>query len=258
MNKTTTTDINRLKAFTSYLEDQVKNHSIYVWGGQGEDASIICEDWIKRRENSKENANRAIRFWQAQCAAGYKDKLRAFDCSGLGVYYFLKNGFISTDTTADGLLRMSAPIQRIDVRIGDIVCKVNSKGKATHIGYVADNNLNVIEAKGRDAGVVKSHIDTGSWNAYGRLPFWTATEVAEAQGKYIFTRVLKLGCHGDDVKALKKLLAKKGYTGLTTTNGNFLLKTQSVVKRFQKDRGLTVDGKAGRVTITEVGGVWRG
>lgn len=78
---------NNLKAFIDYLHEQVSNHSIYVWGAQGEDSSTITEKWIRKRENSTANADRAIRFWRKQCEAGYKDRLRAFDCSGLGVWF---------------------------------------------------------------------------------------------------------------------------------------------------------------------------
>ena len=56
--------INNLKDFIDYLYTQVRNHSIYVWGGQGEDSSIISEAWIRKRENSTQNADRAIRFWK--------------------------------------------------------------------------------------------------------------------------------------------------------------------------------------------------
>ena len=34
--------------FIEWLNEQVKNHSIYVWGAQGEDSSIISEKWIRK------------------------------------------------------------------------------------------------------------------------------------------------------------------------------------------------------------------
>ncbi len=78
---------NNLKPFLDYLEEQVRNHSIYVWGAQGQQGSAITEKWIKRRETSDTNYQRAVAFWKKQCEAGYGDVLRAFDCSGLGMYY---------------------------------------------------------------------------------------------------------------------------------------------------------------------------
>ena len=51
-----------LSKFIAYLHEQVQNHSIYVWGAQGQQGAAITEAWIKRRETSTTNANRAIKF----------------------------------------------------------------------------------------------------------------------------------------------------------------------------------------------------
>ena len=37
--------------------------------------------------------------------------------------------------------------------------RAGTKGKAHHIGYIVDESLNVIEAKGRDDGVVKRSLN---------------------------------------------------------------------------------------------------
>jgi len=71
-----------------------------------------------------------------------------------------------------------------------------------------------------------------------------------------FTRILKYGCKGDDVKELKRLLIDAGYSGITMGNPNYKTKTVAVVKRYQKDHGLTVDGKAGPETIKSLGGIY--
>ena len=77
---------------------------------------------------------------------------------------------------------MCAKIERNRLRVGDFVFKLDKTGKATHIGYVVDTDLNVIEARGRDAGVVKLPLTGNTWNAYGRPPFWTEEEVREIEG----------------------------------------------------------------------------
>ena len=79
---------NKLNEFISYLQEQVNNHSIYVWGAQGQTG--ITEDWIRKKETSKANGDRAVAYWKKQVNAGYGKTLRAFDCSGLGMY-FLQN-----------------------------------------------------------------------------------------------------------------------------------------------------------------------
>ena len=251
---------NKLKEFISYLEEQVENHSIYVWGAQGQQGSAVTEAWIKKRETSEANFKRAVAFWKKQCEAGFGDVLRAFDCSGLGSYW-LQNvkHIIPGDTNANGFYGKCKKISKSALRVGDFVFKLDSSGRATHIGYVVDQKLNVVEAQGRDYGVVKRPLSKGSWKAYGRPPYWTEEEVYEITGEtpaYVFERVLKYGRRGDDVCELKKLLAAKGFTGLTLTNRNFYRQTENVVKAYQQANKLTVDGKAGRNTIESLGGIY--
>ena len=49
-----------LKGFLEYLEEQVKNGSIYVWGGQGQNHGVISESWIRSMETSEDNADRPV------------------------------------------------------------------------------------------------------------------------------------------------------------------------------------------------------
>ena len=80
-------------------------------------------------------------------------------------------------------------------------------------------------------------------------------------GVFVFTRPLRKGDVGDDVIELKKLLIKAGYTkGITVDtkdSKNFGPATKTLVKEYQKDNGLTVDGIAGLKTITSLGGSYR-
>lgn len=166
---------------------------------------------------------------------------------------------------ANGIMGKCKKITKDTLRIGDFVFKTNSTGRATHIGYVADNDLNVIEAKGRDYGVTKSPLK--GWSVYGRPPYWTEAEVAELRGieqptvkpvGFVFTRVLKYGVRGEDVCELKKLLAAAGFGGLTLTNKNYYSNTRKTVMAYQQANGLDADGKAGKQTITALSGAWNG
>ena len=132
---------------------------------------------------------------------------------------------------------------------------------------MADTDINVIEALGRDYGVVKRPLSKGSWNGFGRPPFWAEEEVREISGDptpapvppegFVFDRALKYGCRGADVCELKKLLKAAGFDGLALTNKNYYSKTKKTVKAFQKAAGLEVDGKAGPLTIAALGGTYR-
>lgn len=235
--------MNKLQTFINYLLEQWRNHSIYVWGAQGDSGSTITEAWIRKMENSTENADRAIAYWKKQCNAGYRDKLRAFDCSGLGVYFLLNNKLINSDMTADGLKKKCKTIAKSELRVGDFVFKVNTSGKATHIGYVVDNILNVVEARGRDVGVVKAPLSDGGWNAYGRPLFWTEKEVEEvskeqAGGSNMAKTITKTSplMKGEDIRKLQEALNALGYSCGTADSvaGD---KTMAAIEKFTAAHG---------------------
>lgn len=69
-------------------------------------------------------------------------------------------------------------------------------------------------------------------------------------------RILKRGCTGEDVKALQILLIGKGYDcGKYGADGDFGSATDKAVRAYQKDKGLTVDGIAGKNTMTSLLGM---
>ena len=151
--------------FIAYLEEQVAHHSMYVWGAQGQTGNQITEYWIRKMEQNtggkKVNgkycsyADIAVDFWKRQCEQGFHDVMSAFDCSGLGVYWLLKNDVLGTDRTANGLYRMCEVTDK--PKRGYWVFRLNDEGRATHIGYCISDS-EVIHAKGRQDGVVREQI----------------------------------------------------------------------------------------------------
>lgn len=236
-----------INKFVAYLQSHVGD--AYVWGAQGECITTMKDypSWVKRMETSTTNYNRAMAFIKKTD----KKPLYAFDCSGLGVYFLLEHGLIKSDISSRDMYRSCKTITREELRVGDFVFRHNGL-KIHHVGYYIGGGK-VIEAMGRDAGVVCRNINasgTNYWNRYGRFE---KLSNAKDSKDYVFTRLLKYGCKGEDVKELKRVLEAKGYGGLTLTNGNFYGSTQTVVKQFQKDNKLTVDGKVGKKTYAALG-----
>ena len=163
----------KLDEFIGYLDAQAANGSIYVWGGQGEKAPTVNEAWIRRMESGTGRAEDAVKAWKAKVKAGYGDTLHAYDCSGLGIHWLTDQQHIfNTDMTADAMRGKCKSIKRSDLRRGDWVFHINSSGRATHIGYVVSEKLHVVEAKGRNYGVVKHPItssQTSDWNGRASL-----------------------------------------------------------------------------------------
>ena len=61
----------------------------------------------------------------------------------------------------------------------------------------------------------------------------------------IFTRTLKYGSRGEDVKELQKILR-------LNADGIFGRQTEKAVKQFQSDNGLVSDGIVGQKTIAKL------
>lgn len=251
-----------LKKFLNYLENEVSHGSIYVWGGQGQKATNALIDKLETNVANKKTAKALLK---KRVKAGYTN-IKAFDCSGLVAKAMddtgiMKKGF---DTTADGLKKHYVKsLKRWELKPGDLVFRVNSAGKAYHVGVVADWSLNVIEARGRAYGVVKRGLNAsgkGYWNAYGR-PKKLRAEIEAADECLGITRLLKLKLirmRGDDVKAVQRALINRGFScGSDGADGIFGKMTDLAVRAFQTGNKLKVDGVVGKDTITALGGEWR-
>lgn len=234
--------------FIKYLNTQVELKSIYCYGAQGELLSTISPEWIRRKETSTSNANKVIKMYEER--KNIKG-CRAFDCSGLGMYWLqnLKKVF-SGDLTANGLKGKCAKIDKSSAKAGDFVFKCYLSGKAHHIGYVVEDGY-VVEAQGRANGVVKRKMSAGGWNWYGRPAIWE-------EETFRLMRVLKKGTEGGDVKLVQERLMTLGYSLPNYgADGDFGSETERAVKSFQRAHGLKDDGIVGEKTCKALGGEWK-
>lgn len=248
-----------IKQFMDYLQHQVDTHAIYVWGAQGQYIVDILPDLT-----SIETTDRVDQILTliSQNLKKYDQfnmmTSQAFDCSGLGTYYFIKNGFIKRDTTADGLYTTySIPIRSEDLKEGDMVFQkgINSKGEVymKHVGYYVGNGQ-VIEDKGRKYGVVKTDFKIGGWTNYGRPIWWASSEVVLTRELYYIRGALM---KGSDVEAVQNRLNELGFN-CGAADGLFGSKTSSAVERFQESKKLDADGIVGKKTCTALGFTWAG
>lgn len=246
-----------LDVFINYLLSKV-GYSLYVWGAQGESVKSIVQEWVKKKETSANNANRVMSLLDKLL----KDDLYFYDCSGLGVDWLLKQGLIKSDMTANSMYNQCTKVSKSQLKRGDWVFIRNNSGVATHIGYVVDNDLNVVESAGRNHGVIKRPLSQGSpngqWNAYGRPDklFPELKGNASSTNNTSFTRILKLTSpmmKGEDVKVLQMAIG-------SDTDGVFGPSTESKLissqkKLFPNDK-TQWDGKAGKKTILALGFKW--
>ena len=195
----------KVKEFLAYLESHIGD--AYVWGAQGErvDNRADLEKWVRRKETSRREADRAL----AYIKKATKTPLYAFDCSGLIIHWLRDiKGLIDHDTNAQGLYKQCKQQGKLgawQMQPGDLVFRYSfTKGKMGHVGVYVGNGM-VIEAKGRDYGVVNLHLSFGGWTHQGRHP-----ALAEDTAPTVF-RLTSPMMHGENVKLMQAALNACGY-----------------------------------------------
>ena len=231
----------------------------YLFGTTGEKVT-------QSRLDSKYNSYYAKNGWSREqfnkATAGWvKAGKVVCDCQGVEDHYSKSqtnaNGNYSKYCTDKGLCsRINRPYV-----LGEALFNGTSS-KKTHVGWVCgfmpNGDVLVMEERGLSYGFVITKMSKRAWKYRGLMTKRYTYNVQQIPPKtdsseFIFTRILKRGCVGEDVKELKKALLKKGYGNLTLTNGNFYSLTRNVVKKFQHDNGLNVDGIVGERTYSALG-----
>lgn len=155
-----------LTEYIAYLNEQLRQP--YLWGGQH--TKLTPENYkavIAKKESKAENRINAEKYCEKMFAEGYT-VLYAYDCSGLGCYwlYNLKHIY-KCDVNANTMMLRCVDITNSDPpEKGWWVFRTESNDKATHIGYMIDNDY-LIEAKGRKYGVVKTKFRSRDWSCWG-------------------------------------------------------------------------------------------
>ena len=100
----------------------------------------------------------------------------AFDCSGLLGACLNVNGNPGFDDTADGYRNRCISIGENQLQPGDLTFEM-SGSRATHVGIFIGGGK-VIEARGRNYGVVETDLGSRNWSRYGRPDFMYSDEKA--------------------------------------------------------------------------------
>lgn len=195
----------KIDDFIAYLTSHLGD--AYVWGAQGErvDNRADLEKWVRRKETSHRETERALAYIKKAA----KTPLYAYDCSGLIIHWLRDiRGLIDGDTSAAGLYRQCTQKGKLaawQMQAGDLVFRYSfAKGKMGHVGVYVGNGM-VIEAQGRDAGIVMRHLSYGGWTHQGRHP-----ALAEDTAPTVF-RLTSPMMRGEAVKAMQTALNACGY-----------------------------------------------
>ena len=157
--------------FVDIVTDIWRNHGIYLWGGNGEKTESLKIKQIRSQEQSAHDSARLLRHIAELYDNGYDlSRSRAVDCSGLCIAALRDLQCIKSteDYRARDLQKMSKKVELDKLKPGD--CVYNKEEGATHMGIYTGYDM-VVEAAGRDSGVVKRKLSAGKWVIGGRLPY---------------------------------------------------------------------------------------
>jgi len=236
----------KAEAVISAAESQIG--SPYVYGTWGQ----LCTVSLRKRYANYNPSQRAITYKrcpvlngsQSTCAGcKYEGKL-AFDCRGFTHWCLLKaviditGGYVArqwSDNNWDAKGEIAF--------LPECICCVFT-GDMGHTGlYVGGGR--VLHCSGEVKDDMLSGRDWQKWAIPKGL--YTPEELAKLV-KGAFTRMLKKGMKGEDVRTMQVYLNALGYN-CGTADGIFGNKTVEAVKAFQSAEGLTVDGIAGQQTL---------
>lgn len=149
-----------------YARKQVEHCGVYIWGGQGEKLRKLTVLKLAQMESSAENAARVERFIYTHLKQ-FDKNTKCFDCSGLVVMALIYAGVLKAgeDLTAQQLYRRFNKVNIKNRTVGDLLFK-GGPDTITHVG-ICISPTEIIEAKGRDYGVVISDIDA-TWERAAR------------------------------------------------------------------------------------------
>lgn len=237
----------------------------YLWGTNGQ---VCTQKLLDSRYQSYYGPNGwSLSEYESITRNWVAEKRHVTDCQGLLDAYLGNN--INADSnfrsycTDKGLI---SAINRPYV-IGEALFN-GSDTKKTHVGWVCGfvgSDPLIVEAQGLKFGVVVTRLSKRKFKYRGLMTkkfSYDEQPIPQPDpGTFVFIRPLRKGDVGDDVVELKKLLIKAGYKeGITTDtkdSPNFGPATKKLVKEYQRDNGLTIDGIAGEKTITSLGGKYR-
>lgn len=219
-------------------------------------------------------------FGQAASKALYEQKKRQYpkqytwdydgitakvhDCVGLIKAYLWGNGPEDANPVYDPAQDLSANMMRDACKTkGEMATMPEIPGVLVfynnHMGVYIGNG-EVVEARGRKYGVIKTKLADRPWTSWGYCPYITYEEPEQKKTVTLELPVLKKGAKGETVRAMQMLLIGYGCemkSGDTVygADASFGGATERALKAFQAANGLEADGSCGRKTWTKLLGL---
>ena len=260
------------KAIADYAESKIG--CAYIWGGYGEK---LCTPSFRRERASAYPSQKSNIYRYCQVLSGQKtvctgcryNGMQAYDCAQLTRYACKAAGQeLVSGSNAQWRKVPWAKKGTIDTLPdvpGVILYHMDGSGEMSHTGVYVGNGY-AVEARAAAYGVVKTAVKSRSWTHWAALPGVLSDDgkqpstpskkpqesATNAQngttGTVVTTmQTLREGSKGTQVKVLQWLLNQNGYDA-GKVDGIFGSNTKAALRAYQKARGLSVDGVAGKNT----------
>ena len=148
------------------------------------------------------------------------------------------NSYIKSGSSGEAVKSLQTKLKALGLYSGEITGNVGSKTEAAIKAFQAKYGLT---ADGIAGPQTLAKIDAA----------YAASGSSSSSSSSSSTSGLKLGSQGTAVRNLQQDLTTLGYYWAEIT-GNFGSKTETAVKRFQEENGLTADGVAGTKTLNAI------
>lgn len=227
------TAVNKERIIAAYAYNQKAEREAKIRAADGETFGFDCVNLIKA----------LLWGWDGSTGNSYGSAL------------YKSNGV--PDVNADGMIRLCDDVSTdfSSILPGEAVWMEGHIGIYIGGGLAAESTarwndgvqITAVHNLGKKAGY-----NGRSWTKHGKLPYLS---YEQRKGDYTMEfRNLKKGCRGDDVEALQILLLGNGID-CGDADGIFGARTEYAVREYQKAKGLTVDGIAGKNTMKSLLGV---
>ena len=249
-----------INLFVKELYNAYARSDGYIMGSTGQDPKKWATNSWWFTQYSGKQRDKAL-YWRAHAA-------RVWDCNGMaeGIYKDYSGVDINTKarynysqwcgTKGSGLIPAKQRVPGAAIFWGDSAANIH------HVAYLykpvnannPEGNWYIIEARGVNYGVVMTKLNSRKPDYWGLMTKYfdytgttastspTPTTVVTDTNTF-GSRTLQKGSKGNDVKELQKILMQQGYTlPKYGADGDFGSETETAVKAFQKNNGLTVNG----------------
>lgn len=259
--------------FAAFIKERAEKKDGYIMGATGQDPSGWKDSswWIAQYDPAHPSAGSAASAANLKKAKYWRDNAeRVWDCNGLAEGYYKDVTGVDINSKARYnyaswcSIKGTGTIPAANRVPGAAVFSGSTAATISHVGFLLEpvdpgkpeGDWYVGEARSVQYGVVITKLNGRGWKWWGLMDkYFDYGDIKpiEEDPVELGDRTLRKGDKGEDVRELQEQLNALGHD-CGAADGIYGAKTVAGVKSFQRERGLTADGIAGKQTYAALEG----